>query len=212
MRSRSFRSLSLAGQGPQLMSWTALHSTGIFVGHCGEEDTMEDIAVVGVDLAKSVFQVHGIDAQGQVVLRRKLSRSKLLSFFATLPRCLIGMETCASANHWARELIASAPGAPDARVQSAHAPSSWRWRRSPCRSRTAAASQRMRAASTGSASDAARLALAHRSRAPGIQTLRDPRRQPQYLPSCPPLHSDQQKSRSSGAPSTTSIATLASER
>lgn len=67
---------------------------------------MEDIAVVGVDLAKSVFQVHGIDAQGQVVLRRKLSRSKLLSFFATLPRCVIGMETCASANHWARELIA----------------------------------------------------------------------------------------------------------
>ena len=48
---------------------------------------MEDIAVVGVDLAKSVFQVHGIDARGQVVLRRKLSRSKLLSFFATLPRC-----------------------------------------------------------------------------------------------------------------------------
>ena len=43
---------------------------------------MEDIAVVGVDLAKSVFQVHGIDARGQVVLRRKLSRSKLLSFFA----------------------------------------------------------------------------------------------------------------------------------
>ena len=67
---------------------------------------MEDIAVVGVDLAKSVFQVHGIDARGQVVLRRKLSRSKLLSFFATLPRCLIGMETCASANYWARELIA----------------------------------------------------------------------------------------------------------
>lgn len=67
---------------------------------------MEDVAVVGVDLAKSVFQVHGIDARGQVVLRRRLSRSKLLSFFATLPRCLVGMETCASANYWARELIA----------------------------------------------------------------------------------------------------------
>jgi transposase len=88
------------------MSWTALHSTGIFVGRCGEEDTMEDVVVVGVDLAKSVFQVHGIDAQGVVVLRRKLSRSKLLSFFAALPRCLIGMETCASANYWARELMA----------------------------------------------------------------------------------------------------------
>lgn len=67
---------------------------------------MENVTVVGVDLAKSVFQVHGIDAQGQVVLRRRLSRSKLLSFFAGLPRCLVGMETCASANYWARELIA----------------------------------------------------------------------------------------------------------
>lgn len=67
---------------------------------------MEDVAVVGVDLAKSVFQVHGIDEQGQIVLRRKLSRSKLLAFFATLPRCLVGMETCASANYWARELMA----------------------------------------------------------------------------------------------------------
>ena len=89
----------------QLMSWTALHSTGIFVGQCGEEDTMEDVAVVGVDLAKSVFQVHGIDAQGQVVVRRRLSRLKLLAFFERLPRCLVGMETCASANYWARELM-----------------------------------------------------------------------------------------------------------
>jgi transposase len=67
---------------------------------------MEDVAVVGIDLAKSVFQVHGIDAAGSVVVRRQLSRSKLLSFFAGLPRCLIGMETCASANYWARELMA----------------------------------------------------------------------------------------------------------
>ncbi len=67
---------------------------------------MEDVTVVGVDLAKSVFQVHGIDARGRVVLRRRLSRSKLLSFFARLPRCLVGMETCASANYWARELMA----------------------------------------------------------------------------------------------------------
>ena len=67
---------------------------------------MEDVAVVGIDLAKSVFQVHGIDAAGKLVLRRRLSRSKLLSFFTALPPCLIGMETCASANYWARELIA----------------------------------------------------------------------------------------------------------
>lgn len=67
---------------------------------------MEDVAVVGVDLAKSVFQVHGVDARGEVALRRRLSRGKLLSFFAKLPPCLVGMETCASANYWARELIA----------------------------------------------------------------------------------------------------------
>jgi transposase len=88
------------------MSWTALHLTGTFVGLCGEEDTMEGIAVIGLDLAKSVFQVHGIDEQGQVAVRRRLSRSKLLSFFAKLPACLVGMETCASANYWARQLMA----------------------------------------------------------------------------------------------------------
>jgi transposase len=76
-----------------------------FVGVCGEDDTMEDVAVMGLDLAKSVFQVHWIDAQGKVVLRWQMSRSKLLSFFAGLPRCLVRMETCASANFWARELI-----------------------------------------------------------------------------------------------------------
>jgi transposase len=66
---------------------------------------MEGIAVIGLDLAKSVFQVHGIDEQGKVVLRQRLSRAKLLPFFTKLPPCLIGMETCASANHWARELM-----------------------------------------------------------------------------------------------------------
>ena len=67
---------------------------------------MEDVAIVGIDLAKSVFQVHRSDAQGRVVLRQRLSRGRVLPFFARLPRCLIGMETCASANHWARELAA----------------------------------------------------------------------------------------------------------
>lgn len=62
---------------------------------------MENVAVVGVDLAKSVFQVHGIDARGDVVLRRKLSRSKLLAFFATLPRCLVGMEL----ERWAHRFL-----------------------------------------------------------------------------------------------------------
>lgn len=66
---------------------------------------MEGVAVIGLDLAKSVFQVHGVDGAGRVVVRQRLSRGKLLAFFAKLPRCLVGMETCASANYWARELM-----------------------------------------------------------------------------------------------------------
>ena len=55
-----------------------------------------------VDLAKHVFQVHGVDAEGQVILRRRLGRSMLLAFFEKLPPCLIGMEACGSAHHWGR--------------------------------------------------------------------------------------------------------------
>lgn len=62
------------------------------------------ITVIGLDLAKSVFQVHGIDADGEVLVRRKLSRSRLLDYFAKLEPCLVGMEACATAHHWAREL------------------------------------------------------------------------------------------------------------
>jgi len=64
-----------------------------------------EIATVGLDLAKNWFQVHGADARGRPVLRKKLARSKVLEFFANLPPCLVGMEACGSAHHWARELI-----------------------------------------------------------------------------------------------------------
>src|SRR6185437_11049050 len=67
---------------------------------------MEGIAVVGLDLAKNVFQVHGVDAAGVVVVRRQIRRGQLLAFFSSLPPCLVGIEACASAHHWARELIA----------------------------------------------------------------------------------------------------------
>jgi transposase len=66
---------------------------------------MTAIMTVGLDLAKSWFQVHGADGQGRPVLRKKLARSKMLGFFAALPPCLVGMEACGSAHHWARELI-----------------------------------------------------------------------------------------------------------
>src|SRR3954470_6607139 len=67
---------------------------------------MERVVTIGFDIAKSVFQVHGIDATGTVVVRRKLSRGRVLTFFEALPRCLIGMEACNTSHYWARELIA----------------------------------------------------------------------------------------------------------
>ncbi len=67
---------------------------------------MPHITTIGLDLAKSVFQVHGIDQEGGAVLRKKLRRAQVLKFFATLPPCLVGMEACGSAHHWARTLSA----------------------------------------------------------------------------------------------------------
>lgn len=64
------------------------------------------LTTVGIDLAKSVFQVHGADERGKAVLRKKLSREQLASFFVKLEPCLIGMEACGSAHHWARKLAA----------------------------------------------------------------------------------------------------------
>lgn len=66
---------------------------------------MNKISTIGLDLAKSVFQVHGIDSQGRVVVRRQLRRKEVLSFFAERPPCLVGMEACATAHYWGRELI-----------------------------------------------------------------------------------------------------------
>ena len=63
------------------------------------------ITTIGLDLAKSVFQVHGIDATGQAVVRKSLRRSQMLPFFAKLPPCLVGIEACGTSHHWARELI-----------------------------------------------------------------------------------------------------------
>lgn len=66
---------------------------------------MAQVSTIGLDLAKNVFQVHAIDAQGKVLVRRALRRSEVLAYFAKLPPCLVGMEACATAHHWARELI-----------------------------------------------------------------------------------------------------------
>ena len=65
---------------------------------------MQAITTIGLDIAKSVFQVHGIDADGRVVIRRQLKRRYVLTFFEKLVPCLIGIEACASSHHWARQL------------------------------------------------------------------------------------------------------------
>src|ERR1700724_2846774 len=62
------------------------------------------ITTVGIDLAKNVFQVHGIDERGKAVLRKQLRRAQVAVFFANMPPCVLGMEACASAHHWARTL------------------------------------------------------------------------------------------------------------
>ncbi len=65
---------------------------------------MDEISIIGLDIAKNVFQVHGIDCSGEPVVRRQLKRGRVLAFFGKLPPCLVGMEACATSHHWAREL------------------------------------------------------------------------------------------------------------
>ncbi len=67
---------------------------------------MGTVSTIGLDIAKSVFQVHGVDGAGAVVVRRKLTRGRVLAFFEKLPRCLVGIEACSTSHYWARELIA----------------------------------------------------------------------------------------------------------
>ena len=65
---------------------------------------MQNITIVGLDLAKNVFQVHGSDSEGQAILRKKMRCGQVLKFFTTLSPCLVGLEACGSAHYWAREI------------------------------------------------------------------------------------------------------------
>jgi len=65
---------------------------------------MKEVITIGIDLAKSVFQIHGVDAAGSVVIRRQLRRRQMLPFFTRQPPCLVGIEACATSHHWARQL------------------------------------------------------------------------------------------------------------
>src|ERR1700676_2753106 len=94
------------------MVWTPPFSTGIKMPkwRCkpttSERERHMKITTIGIDLAKTVFQVHGVDERGKAVLRKQLKRKDVLSFFANLEPCLIGMEACGSAHYWARKLSA----------------------------------------------------------------------------------------------------------
>ena len=65
---------------------------------------MGEVSTIGLDIAKSVFQIHGVDVDGTVVIRKRVSRAKVLEFFTTLPPCLVGIEACPSAHHWSRKI------------------------------------------------------------------------------------------------------------
>ncbi len=65
---------------------------------------METVTAVGIDIAKNVFQIHGVDSKGRCILKKRISREKFLEFMRTLPACVIGIEACGSSHHWAREL------------------------------------------------------------------------------------------------------------
>ena len=76
---------------------------------------MQTVSTIGLDIAKSVFQVHGVDANGVVVIRRQLKRRYVLAFFEKLPSCLVGVEACASSHHWSRRAAGARPhSSPDA--------------------------------------------------------------------------------------------------
>src|SRR5512132_203570 len=67
---------------------------------------MGEVSTIGLDIAKSVFQIHGVNAAGAVVMRKRITRAKLLEFFAALSPCLVGIEACPTAHHWSRQLQA----------------------------------------------------------------------------------------------------------
>ena len=70
---------------------------------------MGEVSTIGVDLAKSVFQVHGADTSGAVLFRKKLRRHQVLTFFAGQKPCTVAMEACGSSHHWAREFTGAGP-------------------------------------------------------------------------------------------------------
>src|SRR6204780_5703014 len=93
-------------QGRAVPKWLSLEQPFEGPPSMGKSITdLSSVTTVGLDLAKHVFQVHGVDASGRVVVSKAIRRIKLLEFFASLPPCLVGLEASGSAHHWAREMI-----------------------------------------------------------------------------------------------------------
>jgi transposase len=65
---------------------------------------VDQVSIIGLDIAKNIFQAHGADALGRVIFRKKIGRARLLAFFTTQPPCLVAMEACGGAHYWGREL------------------------------------------------------------------------------------------------------------
>ena len=63
-----------------------------------------EVSTIGIDIAKRIFQLHGVDKHGKTLFKKKLMRDQVLTFMANLPKCLVGIEACGGANHWAREI------------------------------------------------------------------------------------------------------------
>jgi transposase len=74
------------------------------VEHHSRETSVDQVSIIGLDIAKNIFQAHGADALGRVIFRKKVGRARLLAFFAARPPCLVAMEACGGAHYWGREL------------------------------------------------------------------------------------------------------------
>lgn len=94
-----FRSSTVIVEDPKIQPWSTIHLSKL-------SSDLSSVTVVGLDLAKHVFQLHCVDGEGRAVLARSLRRRELIPFFRRLPPCLIGMEACSSAHHWGREINA----------------------------------------------------------------------------------------------------------
>jgi transposase len=94
------------------------------------------VKTIGLDLAKDVFQVHGVSVTGDKVFNKKIKRAKLLEFFEGLPPCVVGMEACGSAHHWGRELrnlghdVRLMPATTSSHMSNAERPTQWMQRQS----------------------------------------------------------------------------------